>query len=97
MTAPTLAYRTTVRLATAYLLASCPRCKSWPGLRCQTSSGFYGGASGPHAARRKAVAGWSEAEVLAGWDRLDAEQAAVRAAWESRRASRAHTDAPQST
>jgi hypothetical protein len=78
-------------LAAAYLLVLCPRCKASIGLQCSTDTGFYNGAGGPHAGRRKAVAHMTETEILDAWAARRAERAASRAEWEAIQKARHHT------
>lgn len=80
-------------LGSAPYLVDCPRCKARPFDHCVTDTGFVGGAGGPHAGRKKAVADWPERKILDGWDERRAHVEQCRAdseAWHA--AKRAERD-----
>lgn len=61
--------------ALAPLSVRCPFCRAPRGSQCRSRTGYTGGI---HAARRKAVAHLSDAERLAAYDLMRAEQDARR-------------------
>lgn len=57
-------------LATAPMVVACTRCGAPVGQHCRSKSGYQNSAVEFHVARRSAVSGWSEDDIVTAQDRI---------------------------